>query len=136
MIKTILSCIIVAIIFSIIGFAIGFNIKANNDKQIMNNNSNNAVNLYNEEDLVGTYRTSVMKDTEYLIILNSDMSCISWNGTTGTWRVDGDTVYMNVISKPVYYDGGENIGEKELTYDALIVDKGLYMYGRFYEKVK
>ena len=128
--KNIVICIIIALVFGIIGFIIVLNIT---DSLALNKK---------EKDLVGTYITQDWNGKEEIIVLNKDKTCVHPLGYIGTWFIKDDKLYMDVNfptitsnkEKTMYYETFEKTEKKKI--EILVVEKGLILSSKFFEKVQ
>ena len=127
----VLICIIVALVSGIIGFTVGINIKGNN---IINSSS--ASVKKEENDIIGTYKTSTWNGKEAIIALKSDKTMICPNGS-GTWSFEDDKLYIEYDFEvpQITEEGREEYKKSHNKQEVTIVESGLMLSGHFFEKI-
>ena len=127
-ISKILICIFIALISGVIGFIIG-------------------INVNNNKDLVGTYKTNTWNGKEAIIALQKDKTMICPNGR-GTWLLEDGKLYIEydyTDSVAIMVDEfNKNTGKsqesdrdykKHAKQEVIVVENGLMYNGHFFEKV-
>lgn len=127
----VLICIIVALVSGIIGFTVGINIKGNN---IINSSS--ASVKKEENDIIGTYKTSTWNGKEAIIALKSDKTMICPNGS-GTWSFEDDKLYIEYDFEvpQITEEGRQEYKKSHNKQEVTIVESGLMLSGHFFEKI-
>ena len=127
----VLICIIVALVSGIIGFTVGINIKGNN---IINSSS--ASVKKEENDIIGTYKTSTWNGKEAIIALKSDKTMICPNGS-GTWSFEDDKLYIEYDFEvpQITEEGQQEYKKSHNKQEVTIVESGLMLSGHFFEKI-
>ena len=127
-ISKILICIFIALISGVIGFIIG-------------------INVNNNKDLVGTYKTNTWNGKEAIIALQKDKTMICPNGR-GTWLLEDGKLYIEydyTDSVAIMVDEfNKNTGKsqesdrdykKHAKQEVIVVENRLMYNGHFFEKV-
>lgn len=76
---------------------------------------------YNQNRMVGTYKTTTWNGKDGVLVINRDKTCIHPSGNNGTWYVESNILYLELES-----------GTKQ---EAKIVDKGIMLGTHFFEKL-
>lgn len=131
-------CIIIAVVFGAVGYFLGK--KQGKEEYIKEyiTGESNVQELSKEQQIVGLYYHKLEKGGGYTYEFKEDMTFTTSNGTHGTWRVEGDKVYLQYI-----YDRQE--GQSEEEYQAMkklfeyetegrIINEGLLLGQNIYEK--
>lgn len=132
--NVILICIIVALIFGIVGYIIGINMR-----YIPKNSSLSNVNI--EEKIVGTYYCTTWNGHEAVLTLYKDGTCDYPTGNNGTWTVEKNTIHIDIDFSSALNEFYNKVGEeKSLTsakdrHDAIIVDNGIILHDKFFQKM-